>query len=492
MNYDPSPDPVPPPAPAPQPPAGDLPLTRSDAIQGNVLAGFNKDHQTFVFLRFPDDAASARAWLGALAPRVATTRQVATFNRQFSEARRNRGGDDPENLKAVWVNLGLTAAGLTALSPGLAPDLDAFEAFRAGPAARAEMLNDKEQSAPSRWVVGGLRDAEVHGVLTVAADERDDLLGEVEKMRALAAEHGLLVVYEQRGDTLPGKRAGHEHFGFKDGISQPGVVGFHEEDEARLGERKGHPGTDMIQPGEFVLGHPRQNGAPRSCPDWMRDGSFQVWRRLAQDVPGWWAQVTRVQRDALPSDDPREADRLAARLVGRWRSGTPLEKAPDRDNRSSRDRAEDNDFEFVDDPEGFRTPRFAHIRKMYPRGDEAVGPNERRIIRRGIPFGRHFDPGLGRGHGEDADRGLLFNVFMSSIEEQFEFLQKDWANNPSFRQANDGPDPVIGENPAPVSLKREGRPDEALDFRRFVHTTGAVYAFAPSVPTLFDLAAGQS
>ena len=189
-------------------------------------------------------------------------------------------------------------------------------------------------------------------------------------------------------------------------------------------------------------------------------------------------------------------DLLAAKLVGRWRSGTPLAQAPERDNRSARDRDRDNDFDYEDDDAGHNTPRFAHIRKVYPR-DERFGDDRRRIIRRGIPFGRPFDPAAGRGHGVDAERGLLFNVYMASLEEQFEFLQERWANLEEFPgnvfgdKRIDGPDPVIGEDPAPVELRRQGLPDAHLDFRRFVHTSGAVYAFAPSLTTLKRLASGQ-
>ncbi len=190
-------------------------------------------------------------------------------------------------------------------------------------------------------------------------------------------------------------------------------------------------------------------------------------------------------------------DLLAAKLVGRWRSGTPLAKAPKRDNRSSRDRSRDNAFDYNDDPEGEKTPRFAHIRKMYPRDDERFNDDRRRIIRRGIPFGRTFDPSAGRGHGVDDDRGLLFNAYMASIEEQFEFLQQAWANFAQFPSVvfednrTDGPDPIIGEDPAQCELRREGREDEHLDFRRFVHTSGSVYAFAPSLTTLRRLAKGE-
>jgi hypothetical protein len=79
---------------------------------------------------------------------------------------------------------------------------------------------------------------------------------------------------------------------------------------------------------------------------------------------------------------------------------------------------------------------------------------------------------------------------MASIEDQFEFLQQTWANSASFPAGDDGPDPVIGEANAPVKIQREGRPDLRLDFRRFVHTSGGIYAFAPSLTALRQLAEG--
>ena len=358
-------------------------------------------------------------------------------------------------------------------------------------------------------------------ILTVAADDPDDLVVEMEKLRALATKYGLVTVFEQRGGTLPGERAGHEHFGFKDGISQPGVRGFDAPGPAvsdkdntdgrdHSGEAAGSTGTKLVAAGEFVLGYPREGGAGLwPCPAWMTDGSFQVWRRLAQDVPGFWSQVTAQLEDAfqkvpLPPTDPATEDQMAARLMGRWRSGTPVDAAPDTDDRSARDPQDDNDFDFTsrsDDgslvttgsltpvgSSGLRCPMDAHIRKMNPRNG---GEAQHRVIRRGIPFGLPFDPAAGRGQGVDADRGLLFMAFMASIEEQFQFLQSAWANGPL--PGGGGPDPVIGIPAAGApthTIQRAGQPGIPLTLKRFVQTTGAVYAFAPSLAALKALAGG--
>lgn len=485
------PGPAPPePPPAPPGPPGPPPRPRlrsSVEIQGNILAAFNKDRQTFLFLRLPD-GERCRTWLRELEPQIATTDEVETFNEQFSAARRARGGDDPENLVAVWVNVGFTVDGLRKLwrnSDAFQFPEGRFEAFAQRAHARAAGVGDAGESDPSRWVFGAPEQPVVDAIVTVAADRRRDLVGKLRRLRELAAEHGVVTVFEQEGETLPFGRAGHEHFGFKDGISQPGVRDFHEPDPARPDERIGHPGTKLIAPGEFIIGEIDETGQAPEAPEWMRDGSFQVFRRLSQDVPAWWAQV----RQARERDLGVTEDQLAAKLVGRWRSGTPLARADERDNRSAKKPIDDNDFSYEDDPEGVKTPRFAHIRKLYPRG--AFDDRRHRIMRRGIPFGRPFDPSFGRGHGVDAERGLIFNIYCADIERQFEFLQASWANNPGFPQQGDGADPVIGADPVRVTLRLRDRAEQALDFRRFVRTSGALYAFAPSKRTLQRLAAGE-
>ena len=78
-----------------------------------------------------------------------------------------------------------------------------------------------------------------------------------------------------------------------------------------------------------------------------------------------------------------------------------------------------------------------------------------------------------------------------------QILQQAWANNPKFPgnvfgdHLTDGPDPVIGHDDRPVTLRSKRCPDELLDVRRFVDTSGAVYAFAPSIDALRRIGAGR-
>lgn len=130
----------------------DLRLRESDEIQGDIIAGFKKDHVTLLFLKF-EDAAKARGWLKALTPRIATTRQVASFNAAFSAARRAGGGDDPKSLKAVWTGITFTFPGLAVLvgrDPYDEPPVGGtLQAFKEGSRLRAGALGDTGESSPT-------------------------------------------------------------------------------------------------------------------------------------------------------------------------------------------------------------------------------------------------------------------------------------------------------------------------------------------------------
>ncbi len=336
----------------------------------------------------------------------------------------------------------------------------------------------------------------IHAIVTIAADRESDLAVEIAHQRELAAQNGLAVIFEQDGATLPHESAGHEHFGFKDGISQPGVIGFDDADPDNPSQVNGKPGTELLPTGLFVLGYPATTDGAVSVavPKWMWDGSFLVLRRLAQDVPGFWEGVETANSTLQPADRSDatgipNADTLAARLVGRWRSGTPTDDSPTADHLLPSGPGL-NDFDFTSDLDGQKTPHAAHIRKVYPRKGNS-GLNElqtqaRRILRRGIPFGEPFDPSSGRGEGIDAERGLIFQCYQASIFQQFLFLQQAWINNAAFPEPGAGNDALIG-NASQVTVNPNGVA-RSLSLADFVTTQGAVYALTPSLSTLALLA----
>src|SRR5262249_33120752 len=135
------------------------------------------------------------------------------------------------------------------------------------------------------------------------------LASEIERLRPGSGDGPAApeTLWEEQGETradLPG----HEHFGFKDGVSQPGVRGLVSRTPKvyltpRLLKRPtdgsiefSKPGQPLVWPGHFVLGYPfgdrndgsRQDPLPLARP-WFKNGSFLVFRRLNQNVAGFWA-----------------------------------------------------------------------------------------------------------------------------------------------------------------------------------------------------------
>ena len=471
------------------PAQGDLPLRRSENIQGNILAPFNKPHQRFLFISFGNDRVAARRWLARLVADVATTEQVVEHRDARAES-----GETKE-----WTGVSFTSSGLVLLDSDLAKDLVYFDAFWQGPIVdrpdgKTRMMSpaivgNVNLGQPSSWVVGGAGQRPVDALLTIAADDptRLKIIAKRELDRAVDCE--LTILAWQDCQRLDSNGIGVEPFGFRDGISQPGIRGFTEVkvNKNRLDVAK-QLGSPIIATGEFVLGYAGEGGSYPDVrrvrvPDWMHEGSFQVFLRLRQDVDGW----TKMLGDLAGEYDLPDA---GAKAIGRQTSGQAL-AAPGEDGGY-------NDFTFKDDLKGNRTPRFAHIRKMNPRNG-TFDDRTHRLLRRGIPFTTVLNvdgplPGEEDNlRAEDVEHGLAFNAFMASIENQFEFLQVSWASNPkSLPPVTDaGPDPLVGTSDEPGDLHRDDRADK-IPFGRFVSTSAAVYAFAPSILTLRSLAGLQN
>jgi Dyp-type peroxidase family len=516
-------------------PVDQVPL-KLDEIQGNILAGFNKDHQRFLFLQI-DDAAKTKGWLRSLISNgdVATTTQVKKFNDLFRAARKAQGGESGSNMPtATWLNIAFNYYGLEKLGA----DLDGFpDDFKQGMAARSAIIGDVGRSDPDAWDPW-LRNRDfLHIIVLIAADVPADLDAELAKFMSRLPGSGLKLVHMEAGEA-PKDGSGNEHFGFKDGISQPGVKGFTlstNPPQPNTGHQ-GVPGQDLLWPGEFVLGYPTQVAArpdksfdgpnPAKGPDskngpaWTEDGSYLVFRKLQQDVAGF---RNSVRSNALLSGVTPEV--LGAKIVGRFRSGCPMEHTKDQDasidsndgDPSASDKSflapeKVNNFEYGDDLDGTFVPRSGHIRKAYPRDEQLLDDNGKedtvqnklhesdtqthRILRRGIPFGEILPFPDGKGldaqfQDDQVCRGLLFLAYQKSIEKQFEFIQGAWINQQNFPDAGDGVDPVMSQVPqAPLQCPFKGKKTPAtLELKHFVTTNGGEYFFQPSLSALKILGA---
>lgn len=513
-------------------------------IQGIIVPGFTKPHETLLGVQFGAGQVTRniRQFIRKISPEIATAGQTLKDRRDHRQVRRATGMLYPDRApQAVFVAVAFSFGGLRKLTPGAA--MIPSDAFREGLAARSAMLGDPPsgEGSPGKWEVGGAG-KELDALFIVAGDSRTDVSTRADDLRKDLEAAGADVIYREDGDIREDLK-GHEHFGFDDGVSQPGIRGrassaagdFITEryiDPARIPESSlfGYPGQDLIWPGVLLLGHPSTSpdalvpGIPTpAIPEWTRNGSFLVFRRLVQDVGLFW----RTTRDlagnlAQKSGFEKTTDEtLAARLVGRWPSGAPVNRVPADDPDLGKCTEANNHFRFDSDaaklplrskfddtypmskadPAGVTCPWAAHIRKVNTRDSSSdLGGREatyaRRILRVGIPFGkplplekRYAD------QNEDNDykkRGLLFQCVQSSIENQFEFLTTSWINDPSRPKTPSGHDLLLGQNNA----NGEDRRRECMLFgsglqqakigtsAQWIIPTGGGYFFVPSISAL--------
>jgi Dyp-type peroxidase family len=294
-------------------------------------------------------------------------------------------------------------------------------------------------------------------------------------------------------DELAVPLDGREHFGFADGLSQPFLPG--------PGREPRH-GDDPVATGEILLGYPNAYGKLPQSPHWGdldvgRNGTYLVFRKLAQDVAGFWGWLDARARELDPASAAELRELLAAKLVGRWRSGAPLALTPDRDDPAFATPAKRNAFGYLaGDPHGLRCPISSHVRRANPRdarGGSAEDSSEvvsrHRILRRGRSYG---EPLADVTRDDGVPRGLYFISLQASIARGFEFIQQTWLSSPGFHGLHGEPDPIVGNGdgtshvtiPAlPLRLRLRNVPS-------VVTVLGGGYFFMPSLTALARFARG--
>ena len=376
----------------------------------------------------------------------------------------------------TWVSVALSYQGLKALGVP-AQSLESFSwEFRQGMAARAKELGDVDESSPEKWEKP-LGSSDVHVVIVAVSIDAPHLEAALARARTTyESMKGVVAIWRQDCHALPDEK---EPFGFKDGISHPAIEG------------SGIPGTNPreqpLKAGEFVLGYPDElGGVQKTEPEVLgRNGTYIVFRKLHQRV----AAFRRYLKANATSDLSEEL--LAAKMMGRWRSGAPLALCPLHDNPEiGADPRRNNDFMFEqDDPAGLKTPGGSHIRRTNPRDASVAGvPKIHRMIRRGTAYGPLLTAGVLEDDG--VDRGLMFAFVGAHLGRQFEFVQSEWINDGVFFGANTDKDPMVGTIQPddgftvprrPVRKRLKGLP-------RFVVTRGGEYCFMPGLRALRWLA----
>lgn len=476
-------------------------IPEADDVQALAESGFSSLTAACFLLLRVRDAAAARTWL-----RTAPVTTAAALRQYLPTA----------------LQVALSAPGLRALGMPeqvLAGFSAEFLSGMADDPARSRRLGDVGANAPQGWAWGG---EHVPDVLVALYAEADGLAALRDQIVTTDFAAAFAIIAELPTSDMDN----HEPFGFADGISQP------EFDFA--GRRR--PGTDadlaygnQLVAGELLLGYPNEYGRITDRPlldpglpgaavlpsaaddagrrDLGRNGTYLVFRQLAQDVQAFW-RFAAAHGDAVT---------LAEAMVGRHRSGEPLlplSTAPMRGVGPDENDVRQNRFTYAADPDGRVCPLGAHVRRSNPRTGDVPGGVQswlaqgirmlgfaggddlrddmiassrfHRILRRGREYGRTLPPEQAALPDAPplAETGLHFICLNADIERQFEFIQNAWLGNAKFDGLTGEADPLLGNREAfPAGQATDGF-GRLSGLPRFVTVRGGAYFFLPGLRAL--------
>ena len=457
-------------------------------IAGLVRSGFGSlDGACYLLLRIVDPAA-ARDWLAGIAVTSAADVEAGHLGTARQIAFTARG------LRA----LGFTEADLDAFAP------EFLDGMWHDP-RRSHRLGDVGANDPHNWR-WGTDECEPDAMIALFA-AGEAIRGDSATYAAAAAAHGC-EVFETLLSIAPRKpgEPGREPFGFADGLTQPTIDW---RGTVRVKGAHNRAYRNSVAAGEVLLGHANEYGFVAEHPAALgHNGTYLVLRDIAQDVPGFWREMTR-----LTDDDGVQA--LAERLLGRRIDGEPLPGL-----------AHDGDgnFGFANDADGRICPIGSHVRRANPRiGDDPrgnrgwfrnflatlgfVGTAQRdavasarfhRILRRGRPYGRlravaDILAALDAGEDKAGEDGLYFVCLNASLARQFEFVQGAWLNAATFAGLSGQQDPLLGNRqPFPAGCPTggfgyvDGRGEPRLlgPLPPFTTVRGGAYFFLPGIAGL--------
>jgi deferrochelatase/peroxidase EfeB len=520
--------------------------TRRDIDTGDIQAIARSAFATLKAARYMllrvTEADTARQWLRSLAPA-----SVADLSMGRAEK---------------ICQIAFTAAGLRAL--GVSCDVvnrfsPEFVEGMAGNDNRSLRLGDIEANEPEKWN-WGLRDREPHVLLMLfsAPDEIETFANWMLSDALAAGLSNVEVLSDSDMDDF-------EPFGFKDGVSQPS---FDWDRPRTPGTKADQDYTNLIALGELLLGYRNEYGLLTERPwlkaseknagmlpngakdrhDLGRNGSYLIYRQLAQDVRGFWRWVA----DEAARCGIEKKEELAEAMVGRRLDGSPL--ADLILGRSipgvSAHHEGNNAFVFDTDPEGLSCPIGAHVRRANPRTgdmpggrkgpldtlltmlgltvrrdrdptsstlpwprnttvwpflrseDDAIASTRfHRVLRRGREYGTRLDrdAALAPGAVDESERGIHFLCLNANIARQFEFVQGAWIASATFGALSGEQDPLLGNRapfPAPPVADPGQRTDgfsrpsappncrHASGLPQFVQVRGGAYFFLPGLTAL--------
>ena len=202
-------------------------LTRVPALTGR-----------YEFLSFRNPTGG-RAWVSAIRETVQSAAEI-------------RASVDNDKR---WVTVAFTWNGLRALGVDEASLATFPEEFKQGMVARAEMLGDTGENHPENWV-GGLASPDLHAIaILFARDAAERGRCQMEHENLVAQCEGVEVLSTLDLEATPPFDYAHDHFGYRDRLSQPVIEG--------TGETPTPGSGAPLKPGEFILGYPDEDGTGR-------------------------------------------------------------------------------------------------------------------------------------------------------------------------------------------------------------------------------------
>ncbi|KIJ36125.1 hypothetical protein M422DRAFT_179814 [Sphaerobolus stellatus SS14] len=443
-----------------------------DNIQGDAIVGMKKDKELFFFFVINDATTFKNKLQSDIHSLVTSANQLLTVATQPITA----------------VNLAFSKPGLDTL--GITDNLGDI-LFNAGQEDTALAIGDDVNN----WV-SAFRNKGVHGLFILLSDTEANIDSELANIQSILGG-SITEVHRLAGAARPGDQEGHEHFGFVDGISQPALDGFN----------IAKPGQISIPPGIIILGADGDNSTNfplvSSRPAWAKDGSFLAFRQLQQLVPEFDLFLANNPLNVPGLTAEEGSELLGARMVGRWKSGAPIDLSPLHDDpdlgkNTSRNNFftfEHNGFNFTSDQT--HCPFSAHIRKANPRADfpnaTVIIPNH--IIRSGIPYGPEVTAAEAASGITSIERGLAFVSYQTDIDSGFFFIQANWLNQPEYSDPTPGWDPLLGQvtetqtGPKFASGLDPADPNRDFTLPDFIVSRGGEYFFSPP---LSAIAAGMN
>ena len=448
-------------------------------IQGFSLKGYNFPRARYLLLEL-SHPKEARDFVERLVPVITTGQRWAINTKPMST-----------------VNLAFTHKGLIQLQLPVASLLSFPLEFQQGMKARGDILYDTGRNAPEHWDAVW-KEGRVHAWLAVNAQTSESLEERCAALLQILTETGgarLLQAQDACAIYLQDKPSTKEHFGYTDGFGNPDFKGAERECVPGQGKLTSNGQWEALATGEFLLGYADEAGELPVAPIphlLGRNGTFMVYRKLHQNVAGF--------RRYLDENARRYGDRekLAAKFVGRWRDGTPLELSPEQPDPSIvADNNRNTNFTYGGDLSGVRCPIGAHIRRANPR--DAFGfngglVNRRRIMRRGLPYGEYVPEG--EPVRDEDERGIVFMALNASIFRQFEFVQQQWIEYGNDSHLGNDKDGLVGNHDGTGKFTVQGAmnpknpPFICGGLPRFVELRGGDYFFIPGLTALAMIATG--